>query len=180
VVLASSRTTRLVATAATAVMAFSVVLALPAVAAAQAGYTPPAVTPGSPTPGAGGTNSVPVTMTGCAPSSAVSFTSGGGTVGSATAGATGSASTTATIPAGVTGSVTITGSCTSVAGATVTASTVVTIPGGGSADPSGGSDLAFTGSDSSSVMVRIGAVVLVLGVALVLAVRSRRNDRVDA
>jgi len=29
-------------------------------------------------------------------------------------------------------------------------------------------------------MVRIGAVVLVLGVALVLAARSRRNDRVDA
>jgi len=50
--------------------------------------------------------------------------------------------------------------------------------GGGSS--SGGSGLAFTGSDTSSVVVRIGAVALVLGVALVLAARTRRNDHVDA
>jgi LPXTG-motif cell wall-anchored protein len=61
----------------------------------------------------------------------------------------------------------------------VTATTSLSFPGGGGSSSGGsssGSGLAFTGSDNSSVALRIGAIALVLGVALVLATRSRRNE----
>jgi hypothetical protein len=90
-----------------------------------------------------------------------------------------------TFPASLAGkSITVTATGVNAAGLPASATATVTFPGGGGSSgggsSSGGSGLAFTGSDTSSVVVRIGAVALVLGVALVLAARTRRNDHVDA
>ncbi len=158
-----------------------VVLAAPA--GAQATYPTPTVTAGGPTQSAGGSYSVPLTVSGCKPASTVTFTSGSTSLGSATTDSSGGATSTVTLPAGSTGAVTVSATCVDSAGVSKTFSTTVTIPGGGTSGggtsgggASSGAALAVTGSDTSSVLVRVGAIIAVLGVALVVASRSRRSE----
>jgi hypothetical protein len=142
-------------------------------------------------------NTVTVVVTGFKAGSTVEFSystsgSGGGasavvraatgSLGSAVADASGTATLTATLPAGITGAVTITATGINPEGAPISVSTVVNLGGssGGTGTTSGtGSEsgLAFTGSNSSSVLLRAGVLALLLGaVAVFLARRNTAHD----
>ncbi len=168
---------------AAAALALVVVLGLSGTAGAQ--YNNP-VTLAAQTPATNsdGSFSVPLTAEGFGPGTTVTF-SYNPTIGTAVANGSGVATLVGTFPASLAGkSITVTATGVNAAGLPASATATVTFPGGGGSSgggsSSGGSGLAFTGSDTSSVVVRIGAVALVLGVALVLAARTRRNDHVDA
>jgi hypothetical protein len=127
-----------------------------------------------------GSFTVTLTADGFGPGTTVTF-SYNPTLGTAVANGSGVATLVATFPASLAGqSVTVTATGVNAFGQPATATTVVSFGGGSSSGgSSSGSGLAFTGSNTSSVAVRIGAVALVLGVALVLATRSRRRDHVE-
>jgi hypothetical protein len=159
-------------------VALATVVALSGVAAAQ--YNNPAtVSASTPSQNADGSFTVTLSGTGFGPGTTVTF-SYNPTLGTAVADAAGAVSFAATFPASLAGkSVTVTAAGVDASGNPVTTTTSLSFPGGGGSSSGGsssGSGLAFTGSDNSSVVLRIGAIALVLGVALVLATRSRRNE----
>lgn len=179
----TARSLRTVCTIAAAAVAASVVL-LGLAGPAGAQYNNPVSLAGSaPTANADGSFTVTLTAEGFGPGTTVTF-SYNPTLGTAVANASGVATLVATFPASLAGkSVTVTATGVDASGQPATTTTVVNFGGSGGGSSSGGSTsgsgLAFTGSNTSSVAVRIGAVALVLGVALVLATRSRRSDRVE-
>ena len=176
---------RIVKSIAAASLAVVVVLGLSATAGAQ--YNNPVSLAGNtPSTNSDGSFTVTLTAEGFGPGTTVTF-SYNPTLGTAVANASGVATLVATFPASLAGkSVTVTATGVDASGKPATATTVVSFTGGSGGGgtsgggTSGGSGLAFTGSDTSSVAVRVGALVLVLGVALVLVARNRRNDHVDA
>ncbi len=164
-----------------------VVLGLAGTAGAQcSGYNcPPSLAANTPSTNSDGSFTVTLTAEGFGPGTTVTF-SYNPTLGTAVANASGVATLVATFPASLAGkTVTVTATGVNAAGAPISVTTNVSFGGGGGGTGgtgSGGSSsgLAFTGSDTSSVALRIGAVALVLGVALVLAARGRRSEHVDA
>ena len=106
-----------------------------------------------------------------------------GDLGSAVADASGSATISATFPSTVSGPVTVTATGVNSDGAPISVSTVVTVgaSSGGSGTTSGSgaeSGLAFTGSNTPSVLLRAGVLALLLGAVAVFL--ARRNTARDA
>ena len=104
-----------------------------------------------------------------------------GSLGSSVADASGVATLTTTLPSSLSGAVTVTASGVNPDGAPISVSTVVTVgasSGGGSAGTTSGSDsgLAFTGSNTSSVLLRAGVLALVLGAAAVFLARRKSSS----
>lgn len=182
----TGRSVRTAFIAATAALAASVVLAGFAGTAGAQYNNPVSLAGNTPSTNPDGSFTVTLTAEGFGPGTTVTF-SYNPTLGTAVANGSGVATLVATFPASLAGkSVTVTAAGVNAFGQPATATTVVSFGGGSSGGgsssggSSSGSGLAFTGSNTSSVAVRIGAVALVLGVALVLATRSRRSDRVEA
>ena len=106
-----------------------------------------------------------------------------GSLGSSVADASGVTTLTTTLPSGLSGAVTITASGVNPDGAPISVSTVVNVgasSGGGSAGTTSGSGsesgLAFTGSDTASVLLRAGVLALVLGAAAVFLARRKSSS----
>jgi len=179
----TGRSVRTACITATAAVAASLVL-FGFVGSAGAQYNNPvSLAANTPATNPDGSFTVTLTAEGFGPGTTVTF-SYNPTLGTAVANASGVATLVATFPASLAGkSVTVTAAGVNAFGQPATTTTVVSFGTGGGSSGGGsssGSGLAFTGSSNSSVAVRIGAVALVLGVALVLATRTRRNERVEA
>jgi hypothetical protein len=106
-----------------------------------------------------------------------------GSLGSSVADASGVATLTTTLPSGLSGAVTITATGVNPDGAPISVSTVVNVgasSGGGSAGTTSGSGsesgLAFTGSNTASVLLRAGVLALVLGAAAVFLARRKSSS----
>lgn len=127
--------------------------------------------------------SINLTGEGFAPSTEVTLTVGGQTIGTVTTDASGNFTFPWTVPCSQIGSITVVASdgtttlntALNVRSATTTTTTRPATPGG----TSGGSSLPRTGSDSS-MFIRVGVLLLTVGGLLVLGSRKRSRKTANA